>query len=296
MKVFITGATGFIGSYVVKELQEHGHEVLGLARSDSSTEKLAQQGVKPVRGSLEDLDVLHQAAREADGVIHLGYVHDFGDKEQKFLKIDENAIRAMCTALEDSNKPFIGTSGLLGLPVPSTEHDKAQNGLRQPAEDLVHSFASRGVRSVVVRASPIVHGRGDHMFLPFLISNARAKGYAGYMNEGTNEWTGVHVQDLAVLYRLALEKEEVKGGSTLHAVDKGDERISMRQLAETIGSKLKVEVRKLDEGEEARGYFEWMYWFMRWDSKPSTRITRELTGWESLERTLKEDLESGVYF
>ncbi|KAK6910954.1 hypothetical protein I203_104989 [Kwoniella mangroviensis CBS 8507] len=246
MRVFVTGATEFIGSYVVEEMQqEKRHEISGLARSDIAAKKLTKQGIKVVRGSLKDLDILHKAAKESDGVIHLGYVHDF---------VDENAIREMCSALEGTNKPFIGTSELLGVGgsgTTSLETDRAAT-FRQNAEDLLHSFANKGVRTVVIRASPIVHGNGDHMLLPLLIDKAKQKGYAGYLGEGSNHWTGVHVKDLAVLYRLTLEKENVKGGSTLHGVDRDDEGITMKELATSISKHLNIPLKSLND-EEGQG-------------------------------------------
>ncbi|WWC93297.1 hypothetical protein V866_000130 [Kwoniella sp. B9012] len=160
-----------------------------------------------------------------------------------------------------SNKPFIGTSGLLGFEGPDSalalETDRA-TGFRQVSEDVLHSFAVKGVRTVVIRPSPIVHGKGDHMFLPFLIDNAKQKGYAGYLGEGANQWTGVHVKDLAVLYRLALEKESVKGGSTLHGIDRDNEGITMKELATSISKHLNIPLKSLND-EEGQEYFGWLY-------------------------------------
>jgi len=206
MRVFVTGATGFIGSAIVRELLGAGHRVLGLSRSDAGAEALAAAGADVHRGSLEDLDGLKRGAAAADGVIHTAFIHDFSNFAAN-AKTDQVALDAMAGELAGSGKPFIVSSGILGLPPqrPGTEDDVPASTLPRKSETSGLAAAARGVRAMAIRLAPSVHGDGDHGFVPALIECARQQGFAFYVGEGTNRWPAVHRMDAAKLYRLALE-------------------------------------------------------------------------------------------
>jgi len=302
MRVFVTGATGFIGSVIVNELMEAGHQVLGLARSDASAASLEAKGVAVQRGTLEDLESLKRGAQASDGVIHAGYNHDWlyaadGDFFTLFMaaaETDRRAIEAMGTALAGSDRPLIITSGLLGL-APGrvgTEDDAGDPASpRNASEVLVLAMAASGVRTSVVRLPPSVHGDGDHGFVPGLIGIARAKGASGYVADGSNRWPAVHRLDAAVLYRLALEK--ATAGSRLHG--SAEEGVPFRDIATAIGKQLNLPVVSV-ASDEAEEHFGRMGRFVAMDAPNSSRLTREQLGWNPTQRTLLQDLEQGIYF
>ncbi|MCY1020074.1 SDR family oxidoreductase [Pyxidicoccus sp. MSG2] len=294
MRVFVTGATGFIGSAIVRELHTAGHQVLGLARSDKAAELLARAGVEVHRGELSDLDSLTAAARACDGVIHTAFIHDFSQYLAN-AEIDRKAVEAMAGALEGSNKPIVVTSGTAGHPPgrTSTEKDAPRDpaGPRAASEVAVLKTAGRGVRASVVRLPPSVHGQGDHGFVPALIDIARRTGIAAFVGDGANHWPAVHRLDAARLFRLALEK--AAPGSTFHGV--AEEGIPMRAIAETIGQGLGLPVRGIS-ADEASAHFDWMARFVQLDILTSSAITQAGLGWSPREAGLLTDMRESGYF
>ncbi len=295
MRFFMTGATGFIGSAVVRELHAAGHEVLGLARSDKAAQTLAQQDVAVHRGDLSDPDGLARSARSCDGVIHLAFNHDFS----RFLEniaADRRAVRSMADALHGSNKPLVIASGvLLSSGRTGTEADVADTGEgangRGATETVVMAAAGHGVRGVVMRLSPTVHGKGDHGFVPQLIATARQTGVAAYVGDGANRWPAVHRLDAARLFRLAVEG--AAPGTVLHAV--AEEGIAMRAMAETIGQELGLPIRSLSK-EEAPAHFTWMARFVQIDKPTSSTLTRKTMSWEPQQKGLLADMQESGYF
>ncbi len=294
MRVFLTGATGFVGSAIIPELITAGHQVLGLTRSDTGAEALKAAGAEAHHGSLEDLDSLRTGAETTDGTIHCGFIHDFSDF-MKSCEVDRLAIETFGAALAGSGRPFLITSGLAGhaLDRHITEEDAAipESMPRAPSEGLALGFAARGVRTGVVRLSPSVHGEGDHGFVPILIQLAREKGVSAYIGDGSNRWPGVHRLDAAHLYRLALEKGAA--GSRYHGV--ADEGVPTREIAEVIGRRLHLPVRSLS-AEEAPGHFGWIARFFALDLAASSALTREHLGWQPTRPGLLADLDQPHYF
>lgn len=293
MRVFVTGATGHIGSLVVPELIDAGHRVVGLARSAASAAALAAAGAEAHRGALDALQSLHEGAAAADGVIHTAFIHDFSDFADASAT-DLRAIETLGAALEGSGKPLVVTSGtaLLAPGRLGTEEDAPEVGPRVASENAAISMAGRGVRSSVVRPAPSVHGPADlHGFVPTLIGIAREKGVSAYVGDGTNRWPAVHELDTARLFRLALEA--APAGSRLHAV--GDGGIPVREIAEVIGRHLKLPVSSISP-EETDGHFGWIGAFFSMDIPASSALTRELVGWRPEHPGLIGDLDEGHYF
>jgi nucleoside-diphosphate-sugar epimerase len=292
MRVFLTGATGFVGSAIVRELLTSGHQVLGLTRSEAGARSLTEAGAEIHRGSLEDLESLREGARSADAVIHTAFNHDFS----KFLQNcadDKNAILAMGAVLEGSQRQMLVTSGLASLAPGrvATEADKASPNFPRASETAASEVAARGVRASAVRLAPSTHGTGDHGFVPHLINLAREKGASAYIGEGLNRWTGVHRFDAARLYRLALEKGVESG--PYHAVD--EEGIPFRQIAEVIGRRLGVPVVS-KSGEEANDHFGCFARFAAMDAAASNARTKTALGWAPEQPGLIADIDRPAYF
>ncbi|MFI7387341.1 SDR family oxidoreductase [Streptomyces sp. NPDC049813] len=305
MKVFVTGASGWIGSALVPDLLTAGHTVSGLARSDASAEKLAAAGVEPVRGSLADLGVLREAARAADGVAHLAFDHDRAFAGGDFLgaiETDRRAVTALGEGLAGSGKPFVAAGGTPAIPgTVTTERDARRSAELGPEDDgpaaraatdeLVLALADRQVRSSVVRLPRTNHGEGDQGFIAMLVAVAREKGVSGYLGDGANRWPAVHRLDSAHAFRLALEK--APAGSVLHAV--ADEGVAIRDIAEVIGRHLGVPTAPVAP-QDAFGHFGWLAAILAPDQPSSAELTKRLIGWEPGRPGLLADLEQGHYF
>ncbi|GHF95567.1 MULTISPECIES: SDR family oxidoreductase [Amycolatopsis] len=293
MRVFVTGATGFVGSAVVRELREAGHEVLGLARSDDKAAALAATGAEVRRGTLTDLDGLRAAAAEADAVVHTAYVHDDFADLTAAAATDRAAIGAFGEALEGSGKALVITAAT-GPVAPgrlATEEDAADPAFpRSASETAALALAGRGVRASVLRLPHSVHGEGDgHGFVPALIRLARSTGVSAYPGDGEGRWAAVHRFDAARLYRLAVEAAPT--GVRLHAV--GDEGVPLKVLAEVIGKHLGVPVRSVSD---VPGHFGWLAHFAGPDAPASSVLTQKLLGWVPEGPGLVADLEAGHYF
>ncbi len=292
MRVFVTGATGFIGSATVDELLSRGHTVLGLARNDASAEALKAKGVEAHRGDLTDLDSLVAGAKASDGIIHTAFVHDFSQFMAN-IETDRRAVAAMAAELEGSSRPMVIASGTMmisGLNKLGVETDAPPdpNGPRVAAETIV--LNAPGVRGSVVRLSPTVHGAGDHGFVPALVEAAKRDGFVGLVGDGANRWPAVHRLDAARVFVLGLEK--APAGSRLHAV--AEEGIPMRRIVETIGEGLGVPVRNLN-ADEAGAHLGFLTMFVGTDNPISSAITQSMLGWTPKEIDLLADMKANYF-
>jgi len=298
MRVFVTGASGWIGSHVVAELLANGHQVLGLARSEASGETIAAAGAEVRRGEVTDLDVLRDAAAECDGVIHLAFRHDvaFAGDFETAVACDRAAIETFGEALSGTNKPFAIASGLAGIRTGqlATEDDRPEPtpgpGGRVTNERIALALADRGVRSMSVRFAPTVHGTGDHGFIALIVAADREHGTAGYVGDGENRWPAVHVSDAARLVRLGIEG--APAGSVLHAA--AEEGIAFGEIAEAIGRQFELPTTSLS-AEEAGAQFGFLARFVAMDIPASSEHTRELLGWAPTALGLIPDIEAGAY-
>jgi nucleoside-diphosphate-sugar epimerase len=293
MHIFVTGATGFVGSAVVQDLLCAGHQVVGLARSDAAARALAAAGASVHRGSLEDVESLSSGAAESDGVIHMAFNHDFSRFKEN-CEIDRRAIEALGSALVGSDRPLIVTSGVGLLPqgqIVNEDSTPTGQSPRVASEDAARSVADRGVRVSVVRLAPSVHGDGDHGFVPTLIKFARETGASAYIANGSNRWPAVHRLDAAHLFRLVVEKGAAR--ACYHGV--AEEGIAFRQIADVIGRQLNVRVVSKTTGQAA-AHFQWFVHFAALDVPASSARTREVLGWRPKQAGLLEDIDRPSYF
>ncbi len=287
MKIFVTGASGFVGSAVVQELLRHGHQVVGLARSEANAVAVAAAGAAVQRGALDDLASLRAGAAAADGVIHTAFIHDFANYAAA-AEVDRRAIEALGDALAGSGRPLVVTAGVLRPPAGTlaTEDMAADPGLPRRSEVTALPFAARGVRVSVVRLPPTVHGDGDHGFVPELIRIARATGVAAYIGDGHNRWPAVHRLDAAQAFRLAVE--QAPAGARVHAV--AEEGVATRDIAAVIGRRLglPIEPRPVT-------HFGWLGPFFGLDVPTSSALTRARLGWTPVQPELLADLDGPHY-
>jgi len=291
MRVFVTGAAGFIGTATTRELIANRHEVVGLARSDANVQTLEKLGAKIHRGALDDLESLRKGAEESDATIHLAFIHDF-TKFAENGEIDRRAIEAMGKKLAGTDKPFIVTSGTL-LVAPgriATETDPVAPGLPRVSETAGLAFAARGVRAMAIRL-PQVHDAGKCGLVNWLLEIAREKGVSAYIGDGQNRWSGAHRKDVARLYRLALENG--KAGTSYHAV--ADEGVTMRDIAEIIGRHLNLPVASIPR-EQAGAHFGTMAMFAAMDGPASSALTRQWLGWKPAELGMIADISRPGFF
>lgn len=295
MRVFVTGASGWIGSAAVDELLAEGHEVTGFARSQSSAQALERKGTRVLRGDLDDLDSLRRGASDADAVLHLANKHDFSNPAASNAA-ERSAVETIGDVLAGSDRAFLLASGVAGLSTagPATEYDSSPfHGPESPrggAENLALELVDRGVRTVSLRFAPTVHGAGDHGFIAVIAGVARDKGFSGYPGDGSNRWAAVHRSDAARLIALGLDR--APAGSRLHAV--AEEGIPTRKIAEAIGRTLRLPVRSVDP-DDLGDHFGWIGGFLGMELTATSTRTRELLGWVPSGPTLLQDLDAGAY-
>jgi len=293
MRIFVTGATGFVGSAVVKELISAGHQVLGLARSDAGAQSVVAAGAQVHRGDLKDLESLRSGAAAVDAVIHTAFIHDFSNYGPA-AEADRRAIEMLGTVLAGSDRPLIVTSGTLVAQARgplATEEDALNPSFPRKSEVAALATVSSGVRASIVRLPPSVHGEGDHGFVPRLISIAREKGVSAYVGDGHSRWPAVHRLDAAHLYRLVLEKGTA--AAKYHGV--ADEGLPTREIAEVIGRQLNLPVVSKSR-EEAADHFGWMALFFAVDGPASSAQTQQRLGWRPVQPGLIADLNAEHYF
>jgi nucleoside-diphosphate-sugar epimerase len=294
MRVFVTGASGFIGSNVVPELLENGHTVLGLARSDEGAARVEAMGAEVLRGTIDELDILKKGAADAEGVIHLAFKHDFNDMATSVTS-DRAAIEALADVLAGTGHPLSIASGVAGL---NPGHIGTELDGQEPVDDAgvggrrnngIYTLAlkDRDIRSSIVRLAPTVHDQNKEGFVGEMVDVARRTGISGYVGDGTQRWPAVNVKDAAFLFRLAVET--APAGSTLHGV--GESGIEIRTIAETIGRHLDIPVQSV-----AADHFAWLGAFLSLDTPSSNDLTRELMGWEPTHPGLIDDLDNGHWF
>ena len=292
MRVFVTGATGWVGTAVVRELIANSHQVLGMSRSDKGAEALKAAGAEVHRGTLEDLESLKSGAAGADGVIHLAFNHDFSRFEEN-CREDQQAIEALGCVLVGSERPLLVTSGVALLTPGEVATEAARPALHFPrkSEEAAAAVAARGVRATSIRLAPTVHGHGDKGFVPQLVTVAREKGVSAYVGDGTNRWPAVHVSDAARVFRLALERGGA--GGPFHAI--AEEGIPVRQIAALIGRHLGIPVVSKSP-EEAAEHFGFFGMFIGLDAPASSARTRDILGWAPNGPTLLRDMDDPAYF
>lgn len=292
MKVFVTGASGFIGSAVVKELISAGHEVIGLARSEKSAKAVSNAGATVLMGSLEDPNILKQGAQLADGVIHTAFFHDFA-QFAKASAMDKAAINAMGEALMGTNKPIVVTAGILGLMFIEgiiTEQSRLSPNFLRFSETTALELAEKGINASVIRLAPSVHDKGDHGFIPFIIEQARKHGVSAYPGNGNNRWTAVHRLDAAKAFRLAIEKG-IKGA--LYNIV-GDTGIEVKKIAGLIGEQLNLPAVSMS-GDDLKKHFEWMSPFIAFDSPATNLETQQQLGWKPVHIGLLDDMKENYF-
>lgn len=295
MRVFVTGASGWIGSATVDELISAGHEVVGLARSEGSAAKLAAKGVTVLRGDLDDLDSLRRGASDADAVIHLANKHDFNNPAES-ARAERAAVETLTDTLAGTDRPFVVASGIVALAEgrPATEADPSlavgPDSPRGGTENLALEFVDKGVKTIIARFAPTVHGIGDHGFISAIAAVARRHGVSGYIGGGTNAWSAVHVSDAARLVRLGLENAEA--GTIMHVV--AEEAVSTRDIATAIGNALDLPVASVPP-EQAMEHFGFIGRFFGMDGRASSDRTRELLNWTPSGPTLLADIAANGY-
>ncbi|MDI6412927.1 SDR family oxidoreductase [Streptomyces albus] len=295
MRAFVTGATGWIGSAVVDELLAAGHQVVGLARSEESERKLTAKGATAHRGDLDDLEALRRGAAEAEAVIHLANKHDWGNPAESD-RAERAAVAALGDSLAGSGRPLIVASALSGLVEgrPATEADASPavgpRSNRGGSENLALDYAAEGVRSVIVRFAPSVHGHGDWGFVNFLTAAARERGSSGYIGDGSTAWSAVHRTDAARLVRLGME--QAPAGTRLHAV--AEESVTTKEIAEAVGRSLGLPVVSVAP-EDAGPHFGFVGRFFASTMTAESKVTQQLLSWEPGGPTLVEDIDAGAY-
>jgi nucleoside-diphosphate-sugar epimerase len=295
MRVFVTGASGFVGSAIVKELLQAGHQVLGMVRTDDAASALIKAGVKAHQGNLDDLDSIKKGAAHCDAVIHTAFNHDFSRYKEN-CENDRKVILALGEALAGSGRPLVVTSGigLLKYDRPVTENDTPPSSdvvPRAATDEAANAVAKQGVNTYIVRLPATVHGPGDHGFIPIVIGMAKEKGQSVYIGEGQNRWPAVHRLDAAVLYRLIIVKQPEQ--KVFHAV--AEEGISFKQIATAIGQGLQIPTVS-KEGQDAAAHFNWFTHFAGINCAASSEQSRKTLGWEPSQPGLFDDLVPGIYF